>query len=430
MIVPDGVTTIGARAFANSGVTSVYLPTSVSSISASAFSGCANVTCYGADDVYAQEWCEANDIDYVVMSSSPGISTPKSSNVVQSFYDFAPDILSLNSQNTEDSNYIYDSFSGDQSDLELIRAYVNALSAPGTNLTLLGEASSKYSFGFAWTFAYTGTANTTTTLTNIYDSSLVGQVDIWIYSQYTSRTNIYIKVAKGLTFGDLGLRLTEDMGYMTSSGMWKLSPNLQSAAQVGDNAVRLTWTPRGDAKYYSIYEIKDGTITWISTVSDTVSTLTQVSYGKHTYTVRGRSAASTNCEYGAYSNTVTVTVEAEYALAQDDASLTVQDIRPFAAGHLNIASYPSIYQDYTVIGFDCTENDLWILDEYVSMLTCGRYNYKLKYKSINDSSISGDWLLTYTGSGTTGPAIAAQHNDKHSGDVSIWYYMPSPYQPR
>ena len=64
VILPDGMETIGSKAFANSTVSSVYLPPSLTHIAADAFDDCDFLTASVRMDSYAQRWCEENGLSY------------------------------------------------------------------------------------------------------------------------------------------------------------------------------------------------------------------------------------------------------------------------------------------------------------------------------------------------------------------------------
>lgn len=57
VVVPDGVTSIGARAFANSSVSQVDLPDTLTFISDDAFAGCGDIAFTVPEDCYAFDWC-------------------------------------------------------------------------------------------------------------------------------------------------------------------------------------------------------------------------------------------------------------------------------------------------------------------------------------------------------------------------------------
>lgn len=68
----NNLTEIGDYAFGGiSGLTTITIPESVTSISGSAFIGCDNLTIYGYDGSYAEEYATANDIPFVVIGNQP-----------------------------------------------------------------------------------------------------------------------------------------------------------------------------------------------------------------------------------------------------------------------------------------------------------------------------------------------------------------------
>ena len=67
VVILDGCTAIGARAFADSRVlTRVVIPSTVSSIAKDAFEGCANVVLVCVDNDYAVLYAIENHIKYSV----------------------------------------------------------------------------------------------------------------------------------------------------------------------------------------------------------------------------------------------------------------------------------------------------------------------------------------------------------------------------
>jgi len=67
VVLPDGVTAIGARAFADcESLVSINLPDSVSFIADDAFSGCDNLTVTVSGTGYALEWCKRNKVEYII----------------------------------------------------------------------------------------------------------------------------------------------------------------------------------------------------------------------------------------------------------------------------------------------------------------------------------------------------------------------------
>ena len=58
VVIPEGTTHIGSRAFADSSVREVVLPHSLEYIAPDAFSCCEGLTAYAVEGSYAQEYCE------------------------------------------------------------------------------------------------------------------------------------------------------------------------------------------------------------------------------------------------------------------------------------------------------------------------------------------------------------------------------------
>ena len=70
VIIPQGTTTIGARAFKNSSVARVTVPASVTSIAADAFDGCRTVTLVVVRNSYAHTWCVEKGVRYQIAEST------------------------------------------------------------------------------------------------------------------------------------------------------------------------------------------------------------------------------------------------------------------------------------------------------------------------------------------------------------------------
>ena len=62
VVLPEGVTTIRSRAFANSGIERILLPASITSISDDAFSGCNGLVAEVYSTSYAYIWCTDNNV--------------------------------------------------------------------------------------------------------------------------------------------------------------------------------------------------------------------------------------------------------------------------------------------------------------------------------------------------------------------------------
>lgn len=63
VVLPDGVASIGARAFQNSSVKQIHLPESIAFIGEDAFDGAVGVTATVAENRYAHQWCVENGVD-------------------------------------------------------------------------------------------------------------------------------------------------------------------------------------------------------------------------------------------------------------------------------------------------------------------------------------------------------------------------------
>ena len=64
VILPEGLKTIGAYAFAGSSVKRMYLPKSLSSIDPTAFDECENLLCWGPTGSYGQAFCRDHHIEF------------------------------------------------------------------------------------------------------------------------------------------------------------------------------------------------------------------------------------------------------------------------------------------------------------------------------------------------------------------------------
>ena len=99
-------------------------------------------------------------------------------------------------------------------------------------------------------------------------------------------------------------RLSEPVTLDVENG-WRVSPVISSAEAVGEGEIALSWQGPDEAPFFSIYETVNGRYTWRRTVTGKTCTLTGVSSGVHTYTVRARSAESSKAELGLRSEPVT-----------------------------------------------------------------------------------------------------------------------------
>lgn len=81
--LPDGMTAIGAKAFADSSVRRIYLPESLNDIAPDAFDGSANVVGYGMPDTYAAKYCEDHHIPYEPFTTPIGEFTFSYPNAIE-----------------------------------------------------------------------------------------------------------------------------------------------------------------------------------------------------------------------------------------------------------------------------------------------------------------------------------------------------------
>ena len=103
--LPDGVTHIGARAFADSGLRTILLPASLTDIANDAFDGCdPALTARVYKDTYALNYCEMHSIPYIVLDDPVTI--------MNAFYGEMHDILSqyLDSDGFVPKNQVADAF--------------------------------------------------------------------------------------------------------------------------------------------------------------------------------------------------------------------------------------------------------------------------------------------------------------------------------
>ena len=67
IVLPEGVKNIGRYAFAEcTGLTSIEIPSTVNIIESTSFDGCKNLACTVKEGSYAKEYCEKNNIKYIV----------------------------------------------------------------------------------------------------------------------------------------------------------------------------------------------------------------------------------------------------------------------------------------------------------------------------------------------------------------------------
>ena len=67
VVVPEGVLSIGSRAFVGSGLIEITLPESLTQIADDVFEGCETVTAAVIENSYAHEWCKTNHNDYMLV---------------------------------------------------------------------------------------------------------------------------------------------------------------------------------------------------------------------------------------------------------------------------------------------------------------------------------------------------------------------------
>ena len=67
IVLPEGVKNIGRYAFAEcTGLTSIEIPSTVNIIESTSFDGCKNLACTVKEGSYAKEYCEKNNIKYII----------------------------------------------------------------------------------------------------------------------------------------------------------------------------------------------------------------------------------------------------------------------------------------------------------------------------------------------------------------------------
>ena len=70
VVLPEGCTQIGKKAFADSGLKQIALPWSLSSIADDAFDGCADFTATVYENSYAHQFCREHNVSYTLISNS------------------------------------------------------------------------------------------------------------------------------------------------------------------------------------------------------------------------------------------------------------------------------------------------------------------------------------------------------------------------
>ena len=68
--IPEGMLTIGERAFAGSSVRKIVLPESIEAIADNAFAGCAQLTLHVKKDSYAHSWCKTQQMPYELIKDA------------------------------------------------------------------------------------------------------------------------------------------------------------------------------------------------------------------------------------------------------------------------------------------------------------------------------------------------------------------------
>ncbi|MBR0464128.1 MAG: leucine-rich repeat domain-containing protein [Clostridia bacterium] len=69
VILPEGITSVGERAFANTTLRRIYLPASLTDIADDAFEGCAGLTGWGESGTAGESYCQAHGIAYEALST-------------------------------------------------------------------------------------------------------------------------------------------------------------------------------------------------------------------------------------------------------------------------------------------------------------------------------------------------------------------------
>ena len=67
VVIPDGITNIRSKAFANSDLQYIVIPDTVTTIAADAFAGTTNVTILSSAASKAHEYATANDMTWVLL---------------------------------------------------------------------------------------------------------------------------------------------------------------------------------------------------------------------------------------------------------------------------------------------------------------------------------------------------------------------------
>lgn len=75
--LPESVTSVGHKAFANTAIRFIYVPAGVTAIEEDAFSGSPNLACLTPKGSYAAEWCEAHGVKWHEPTYLTGLSPVK-----------------------------------------------------------------------------------------------------------------------------------------------------------------------------------------------------------------------------------------------------------------------------------------------------------------------------------------------------------------
>ncbi len=159
----------------------------------------------------------------VLVSEAPVLETPgpdPASLVVQDMYNYMQNRMTFDAIDVNGEGASFRKFQCSEEDYALVQAYVRTLCGDGQNFVLVDSYMKDYGnqMFFSYALDYTGTGRVTGKKMEMsFGNGSTGHIHIWGNSEY-GRIRGYIYIAKGLEFGDLGLRVSGETETVSMPG--------------------------------------------------------------------------------------------------------------------------------------------------------------------------------------------------------------------